>query len=394
MHALPTFMEIASQLHAALDAAAGRLASGSHVGCSLALLPDVALRGLSHHWGVVELVGQGNSFQLVVGVGKEILVEAAASILGREHKQEGGMGANNNKLPLIGPVVDCLAHDTTALLLLLFPAHNSLWNARRRWLTFNVNRDSKNGGHGGSFLLHELLLTSLLVSFHHKMQEVWVHRWWVVQRLASRNVICAEVFHQHDRAVLLEASDKHRMNYHSWNYRRQAVTFYLLNTQGGSGGSALALSSITLLQEEVDTTIRFFETHNGDASAVSYLTFLLKQSQTIDSSCVFVRGMWAKLMTTTSRELRRHCDKGHEAVWVLRLALVHWAMKVRLACGWTLQDELDFVNLFAELPQWPCAEHVLNDRVTWEGVQGSWRGTSYYAAWYGSQLVKWLRAPF
>ncbi|CBH13700.1 hypothetical protein, conserved [Trypanosoma brucei gambiense DAL972] len=390
-----TAAAIGERLQVALEEATRHLECGCSIKCSLAILPDIALQGMAHSWGIVDLIehSQGSTYELAVGLGKDVLREALADFL----REQQNSDRREEALPLIAPVVHNLPRFSVVLLLLIMPAHSSLWSARRRWIeTCTANGED----HSRSFLFQEVLVTSLLLNFYYKVQEVWVHRWWVVERLLSHPGINLEVSNDHDRGVLMEAADKHPMNYNAWNYRRQVFENILNITQNASRCRSCA-STPSLLQQEVEIALRFFETHNGDTSAASYLIFLLHKAETIRSDSAegkynqdsgvcagsLVHSVWKRLMLASTQELRRHWDKGHEAVWVLRLALIHWALCIRPMCGWSLEDEMHLISVYMELPTLHD-EWVGLSEVTWVAASGSPSWTSFYAARYGVQLLK------
>lgn len=399
---LDVLAEVAETLRVALDTAARQFFAGQHVGCSLALLPAVALGDTSPRWGRVGVIPREkdhHQLELVVGVDAVMLTEALADYFDcrQKQRQQHVCAASEVKsaAPLIGPVVETLTQDLIAVALLFFPAHGDLWNARRRWLktTLGTKTANENNASFVLMLLREILLTSLLVSCHAKRQEIWVHRCWVVQQLVALGGIHPDVFQAHDRAVLLEAADRHPMNYNAWNYRRQVFTlFFHSGKVQKSGDTGLSL----LLFQEVDSVVHFFERHNGDTSAVSYLFFLLEQATAQrdaagDGSGSRALCVWRRLLAVTARELRRHFDKGHEAVWVLRLALVRWALRERVLCGWTLRDELRFVVVYTALAEWG-EENGTVPGVSWVDISGSHRWTAYHASRYGIQLLRVVQA--
>ncbi|RNF09919.1 alkyl and aryl transferase [Trypanosoma rangeli] len=391
--------EVAEQLHAALESAARQLRAGRRVRCSLALLPSVALAGMPHRWGTVEVIQlQEDLFELLVGVGSVMLAESFMGLLRRlQHPFRSLTDGGDPAPPIIGPLVKRLPPEgVLAVSLLLLPAHTDLWNGRRRGLRETARASAVAEERVVHFLLplllQEILLTSLLLSFHYKKQEVWVHRWWVVHQILTLDDLDLEAFHTHDRAVLFEAADGHPMNYNAWNYRRQ-VFACLFKRENITEGTIRAL-----LLEELNAVVEFFERHNGDTSATVYLTFLLEQATarwgaTDDGHKFVASHVWRRLLSVTAQELRRHYDKGHEAVWVLRLALMRWALWERPSCGWTLQDELEFIDTYAAVATVLGEEEGganMRPDITWVNVSGSCWWTSYHAVRYGVQLLRML----
>ncbi|RNF21812.1 alkyl and aryl transferase [Trypanosoma conorhini] len=397
MQSSDVITEVAERLHAALEAAARQLHAGRRVRCSLALLPPVALAELPFRWGTVELIHQQEGlFELVVGVDSAMLAESLIGLLRRLQQPPGPRtNGSGGPLPIIGPLVKRLSPEgVLPALLLLLPAHTDLWNERRRGLQEAALANAATGQRDArSLLLQEYLLTSLLLSFHYKKQEVWVHRWWVVQRLLTLGGANLELFCSHDRSVLFEAADRHPMNYNAWNYRRQLFACLLQRDRAAEAAAR------ALLLEELDAVVEFFERHNGDSSATAYLAFLLEQatawwSGTGEGHSFLASRVWGRLLSVTAQELRRHYDKGHEAVWVLRLALMRWALRERPACGWTLHDELVFVAAYASVKTALAEEEdgaSMPPELTWVDVSGSCWWTSYHAVRYGVQLLRMLQ---
>ncbi|CCD16638.1 unnamed protein product [Trypanosoma congolense IL3000] len=398
--------EISKQLQSVLEEAARHFVGGGSISCSLALLPDAFLHGMPHSWGTAEIINQpqGGVCELVVGIDTDLLKKSLKDFLcGFQHME----GELEGSLPPVATVAKRLSRAALSLLLLLMPAHGSLWNELRSRI-----KRTRTIGNGGDYpiIVQEFLFTSLLLTFHHKTQEVWVYRLWVVQQLLSADEADVQVLNRHDQAVLLEAADKHHMNYNAWNYRRQAFDL-LIATVESRGENQTGTLVAPLLQREVDIVLRFFESHNGDCSAVSYLIFLLHKSEAvgngtsrgsrISSGCKGSRNgvgctdslanaVWANLLAATARELRRHYDKGHEVVWILRLALVQWALRTLPACGWTLQDEIDFATTYMELPV--SHEDLDGLAVAWSAGSGCASWTQLHAARYGIELFKLIAA--
>ncbi|EKG07560.1 hypothetical protein TCSYLVIO_001313 [Trypanosoma cruzi] len=392
--------EVAERLQAALKVAAQQLHSGRPVECSLALLSSVALEEMSLRWGTIDVLDDHEGhFELVVGLDDKMLTASFVGLLRRmQEPHEPHTDGEKSAPPIIGPLVKRLSQeDVVPVLLLLVPAHTGLWSERRRWLKTTVVAHDVMEGKGENFLplllLQELLLTSLLVSCHHKVQEVWVHRWWVEQQMLKLGGMDLEAFHIHDRSVLFNAADKHPMNYSAWNHRRQVFAF-----QFQQKGAKESVKRAFLLQE-LDAVVHFFEKHNGDTSAVAYLTFLLEQATAkrgadFDKHNSVALHVWGRLLAVTTQELRRHYDKGHEAVWMLRLALMRWALCEHPRCGWTLQDELDFVSTYASVVTMSGEDEDEGNMeldVTWVDVSGAYWWTSYHAVRYGLQLLRMLR---
>ncbi|KAH9597071.1 hypothetical protein LSM04_001804 [Trypanosoma melophagium] len=413
-------VEIAERLRTVLERAAWHLYAGEHVTCSLALLPTIALNNMPHEWGMADVIQQQSLsyVELIVGLSKDILSETLTKHLfelqkrkeEKEKEESTQLLTNKEKVGpiLLGLLVPHLSTEMVFLALLLLPAHSTLWNQRRRSLSAFLHNDNNKNDmdkcqRDRSFLvlalLQELLFTSLLLSLHYKMQEVWVHRWWIVQELFKIDGMRLKAFLWHDRLVLQEAADKHLMNYNAWNYRRNVFTRILkIEKEKNAANGVESEEMRSLFLEETSIVLRFFETHNADTSAVSYLIYLLQEASATypplpvnaelqDWISFLPFHIWRLLMNTTAQELRRHYDKGHETVWVLRLALMQWALHTKPPCGWTLQDELQYIMLFAT-SVWNSEDNDKMEDVTWLDVSGSCRWTSYHATRYGLQILQ------
>jgi hypothetical protein len=275
------------------------------------------------------------------------------------------------------------ASPPSPLLLLMCPGSNTWWGARRRCIARTLGVLSPSSA---PCLMTELLLTTLALSKHPKCAEVWQHRQWLIPRLlaatalpdghgASRKALLLAL----ERDCLATASDRHRMNYSAWQYRR-----WMLRQ------SSLVPCTLGGLEAEVQSATAFLELHVGDASAAAYLTdVMLFAVEALPSAAPT---LWALLWRKSWALLRRHAERGHESLWTLRLSLVDAALKSRKreggleigkGCGWTVGDELEFVACHVDACSVADAQ-MGSSRL--EDCSGSSLWNAWHAARYGIRL--------
>lgn len=255
-----------------------------------------------------------------------------------------------------------LSPEASAVVLLLAPGSDYLWGARKASLASAARRR----------LLKELVLCDAVLSFYHKTGEAWVHRGWCLQRLGDREPAAALALLQSGDGAFFYAAAAHPLNYNAWAYRRRCVLALPATVRAAAWVA------------EGERVASFIKVHNSDASAASYLLFVLDRSGD--------EGLWRALMRLTQAGLRTHADKGHECLWMLRLGLVEWAVGrgKGSGCGsaWTVADELDWVSaqVWAASPRLlaPVSRAASEAAVECNGSLG-WN--SYYACRYGLQLL-------
>ncbi|CAD2219753.1 hypothetical protein AGDE_08420 [Angomonas deanei] len=286
-----------------------------------------------------------------------------------------------------------LSPSEVAVMLLALPAHGILWSRRREYVNAVLCREENNGRPILECLCKEYVLTSVLLSAVLKVKEVWVYRSWIVSQWINYYYSTCHGIREEDRQGLIGrlalqdnvlfcfAAENHRLNYNAWQYRREVYIARSIHTS----------DQCALLTEEMNMGMRFLRTNNGDSSAVSYLLFLLRHAETVHV-LPFLHDCWRQLLSFTQLELRLRADKGHECMWYLRLELVKWALRqTSLSCGWTVEEELNWVSAFVDGAAGGLLTPVNVARDAWVRCSGDGCWSSYYACRYGLQLISVIK---
>lgn len=360
-----------------------------------AKLTKVAVQG---HGNFVKChLGCGMTGELVASsliteeAGKILVVEinlkiAKALIKGKvyacsELKFDSPLGASDKKEPLLTTrIAETFSSNELLFALLVFPDNYMLWSRRRKQL-------AENSGDQTDALWVDVTLTTLLLSRYCKCADAWQHRRYAIQSLinSSRNAD-KELLSQmltFDRTVLFSAAHSHPMNYNAWNYRRQAIQTV---TQLRQPSLSERWSEI-----EINETLKFLQSHNGDRSAACYVVYVLEYMRKSGAASETVVSLWRKGMFFTQREIRRHCELGHECMWEMRLNLIMVAIggKLPFPSGWTVADELTFVDAYVTLYQ--STRFLLYPTSAasgWWESSGNLSRTSFLACRYGLQLLE------
>ncbi|KAJ3408756.1 Protein prenyltransferase alpha subunit repeat-containing protein 1 [Chytridiales sp. JEL 0842] len=146
--------------------------------------------------------------------------------------------------------VDQLCH-SSRVLLLINPENYTAWNLRKRLITL-----------GKITLEYDLSLMDLILTKHPKRAGAWSHRYWLLVRLVedvtqnsddSLNGIMDKRL-RHELSICTMASEKHRMNYHSWTYR----------------GRLRDMLSKEIIHEELDAARKWIRSHVSDHCGYMY----------------------------------------------------------------------------------------------------------------------------
>ncbi|KPA79293.1 hypothetical protein ABB37_05758 [Leptomonas pyrrhocoris] len=329
----------------------------------------------------------------------------------------------------------------TAILWLCNPQLECFISHRRRWLLDSLCAPDAAipSAEKMRLLVNAVVLLDLLLSVCPKLKSLWEFRLWIVKQMFSRHLLTSVKGGNSSESLLLRwqlqddvcfftAAHNHPMNYNAWHYRR-CVHKLLCASASESPNVLETVDKIVLYESQ--RIVHFIREHNGDSSAASYLLFLLheedvrdqmltlKNSQGITQpqpepsqglrqsaeengkftrACPCAPRLWTYLMRCTQEEIRRHCEKGHEAMWCLRLELVRWAFKktsrVGLFSSWNLENELEWVSAYvAAVSSAPSDKLLAPVSVfphAWTDSFGSLAWTSYNAARYGLELLRVL----
>lgn len=298
-----------------------------------------------------------------------------------------------DKVAITSDFVRRLNLSEIALFLFAFPAHETVWNARRRLIKGLLRGDQIHDCCVVT-VLKDIILTDFLLSFYYKIQQVWVYRGWLIKLLVKKRILVSggvlspDSFFGHDKSVFTFAADHHPMNYNAWQYRRIVYSERWRSDYD-------IINYCDCLRREVDFAKHFFSTHNGDGSASVYLLSLLHYCSSAETEkSLDSISLWRELLIYTQQEVSRHYAKGHECIWHLRLGLLQWGLNNKEArSSWLLADELDWVSLFVDYPfqegrnlsRLSPQENVRNAWVESSGTPG-W--TSYLACRYGLRLLQ------
>lgn len=339
-----------------------------------------------------------------------------------------------------------LAHKSPAFVALSWlcnPQLDCFISFRRRWLrdSFCAAEDQAPANTKLHLILEEVVLLDLLLSVCPKLKSLWEYRLWVVNQMfkqcspywlgknrISTDLLCSR-FQQQDDVSFFMAAHNHPMNYNAWHYRRCIEEACYLPTTVLKDSSDVAER---VIRYDCEKVVAFIREHNGDSSATSYLLFLLNMQDKRDSlravqvlktdletplgdtELLFpltstaltkredrdsISDLWKYLMCCTQKEIRRHCEKGHDCMWYLRLELVRWALsersQVHLCSSWTVLDELEWVCAFVDATSSSSCDKLLSPVSAlphaWTESSGSLEWTSYNAARYGLQLLSVLQ---
>lgn len=353
-----------------------------------------------------------------------------------------------------------LPNETIALLMVFTPQNSALVNRRRRELQLQCSmmESSKALTTQLQLCLKEFVLLDILLCRYLKLDTLWEYRRWLVSFMFSKNIV--SVTNEKDRRVSVAmfmkqedqlfffATDHYLMNYNAWSYRRDLLRYLSLIHKL----DLVIYESTCSVELECQKIIRFLQTHNRDTSAASYLLFLLHEQERrerADASkdnemfatckslvmksytaglestgppfppltvvekttpCVVQQRninreaafssvkMWQLLMTFSQAEIRKHCEKGHESIWYLRLGLISWAVRTSqresILSDWLVANEMEWVRTYVDLYQGNSDKTLLSPisctSEAWVEAFGSLAWTSYNAARYGLELVKLL----
>lgn len=305
-------------------------------------------------------------------------------IYSNENTDQALRGEKRDKRIINRATLARMTLEDVTLALILAPSNYILWNYRREMVSKRVLQLADDS----ILLLKELLFSSLILSCHYKLEEVWAYRKFVfnflVPRYFSDKKLNALI--EYDRHVVLKAAHSHPMNYNAWNYRRKILSMPAVCTN----------TKCTIIHREVDTVLKFLVANNSDRSAISFILFLLN---TMDCLLAPLRlqQLWKELLFFTQQEIRRHCELGHECIWEFRLHLILFALehekrRSSFCCAWSIIDELNFISTYVNI--YPYGKNLLVPSCIERGWYESWGNvlwTSFYACRYGIQLLNSIR---
>ncbi|KPI84323.1 hypothetical protein ABL78_6629 [Leptomonas seymouri] len=332
-----------------------------------------------------------------------------------------------------------------ALSWLCSPQNECLIGHRRRWLhdSLCVPEADMTSIEKTQLLIKEIIILDLLLSICPKLKSLWEYRLWIVKHIFNSHLLTAAAaeadsldlllfrWQQQDDACFFSAAHNHSMNYNAWHYRRCArKAFY---ASFSTLPQALEIS-VKLTRCDSQRVIHFIREHNGDTSAMSYLLFMLHEEDVSDqmrasqnsrtttlrrpetsqgltrptenhmkfsSDYPSALQLWKYFMCFTQEEIRRHCEKGHEAMWYLRLELTRWAVTkascIDISSAWSVEDELEWVSTYVAAVSSTSPDTLLSPTSgiphVWTESFGSLAWTSYNAARYGLELLSILGRP-
>lgn len=274
--------------------------------------------------------------------------------------------------------------------------------------------------------LKEIILLDLLLSVGPKLKCLWEYRLWIIVQMATRQLLthtsssegpaCLSVvrLQRQDDVTFFTAAHNHPMNYNAWHYRRcvSQACYLPLPLLGDT-----SLVAGRIIRYDHEKVLEFIQKHNGDCSATAYLLFLLELQEKRDDlrrlqgtpqlnaskdqgrlESDSAPSVWKSLMHCTQEEIRRHCEKGHDSMWYLRLELIRWALsrpsRATLLSSWTVEDELKWVSAYADADAGGNYAGLLAPLSVlphaWAESFGSLAWTSYNASRYGLQLLSVL----
>lgn len=343
---------------------------------------------------------------------------------------------------LVTPLFSCSDLTFDALIWICNPESEAFFSTRYHRVNTVLSEHKKGYQHGVAMktVIKEIALVDLLLYLRPKLKPLWQYRLWLFTQLITYDLLKSYENDEPSKIKILSrvcqlsnvtallAADRHPMNYNAWHYRRCASKVFIC-----------ALAALTSSPEKVDKladadlqhVLEFVRVHNGDTSAASYLLFLLAEQETRDqaraklsleghtegspaalqsvpqatvnaaatlSAYSSSSKLWKVLMQCTQEEIRRHCEKGHESMWYLRLELVRWAVTRSSWCelhsSWNIEDELVWVSAYADAFTPTGSSGLLSPSPALSQARtesfGTLAWTSYNAARYGLQLLSLL----
>eukprot|EP00796_Vickermania_ingenoplastis_P007985 gene7985-5545_t len=283
-------------------------------------------------------------------------------------------------------VARAIPRDAVYLALILMPGNPVLWNIKEQYF-----QDSVSECEAKDVLLdcmRELQFSSLLLSLYDKGVNIWHFRKSVMKTVVQLQQASAEYnlvpLFEYDLTVLFGAAHSHTMNYNAWNYHREIIM--LLNFTEPA--------SLDYIRREVDSILSFIAYHNGDRSACSFLVFLWTHIISPYFGSLTTE-FWKKWLYFSQREIRRHCELGHECMWELRLNLMRFALTRPVNADtflsdWTIEDELMFISTYVDGYGNNCLLSPSSGNRAWYENTGGIAWTSFFAAKYGTQFLSLL----
>jgi hypothetical protein len=320
---------------------------------------------------------------------------------------------------IVSAVIDGRPHWTPMehhkLALLTAPSRYSCWAATRRGVITTLSvLPSLGDGASVALLRRELLFSQLLLSKFCKDVDIWSHRLWLWNQLAtalraafganpsiaeriSMELTCAI---SDERSIVDWAMDKHPMNMNGWQYRRAMVRLMsssfvdvFCRVYRGFGLESLG-GDVAVF--EVLGALQFLRAHHADGSCASFIVSCVDQLLLLGHRQA--ASLWGRALQLNTRLLTRSAFVGHETLWVMRLGLMAIALKRRRsesnwACGgWTVRDEMMFIEAHsggATLMDYSAASSGFHG-VSWVDCCGSTRWHAFYSLRYGVEVTKLL----
>ena len=174
----------------------------------------------------------------------------------------------------------------TQVLLCYVTECSTSWNVRRRL----VSRKEID-------ILDELNFSAKLLRLKPKSEQIFRYRRWLIKQ-TDKNFISTEK----ELSLCDQASEKHFINYTSWQYRRWLVEYFQLN-----------------IEEELNRNRQWLEMNVSDSSGYSFRSYLLSK---VPGEKHFIE----QELQMNEEKLKYYRDR--ESLWIYRQTLIFLAWKL------------------------------------------------------------------